>query len=132
MVPIFQFNNTDSSPSPELLDFARSLARQRQAFEGRQVRRSPREPFVVSVLTQPLCDDLRAEGDPFWAVAMDVSAGGLCLISPTRFRAAHVQLRIRLPAGGEMNPCLKITRCRPIGPYFEIAGRFQTLIDTRG
>jgi hypothetical protein len=52
-----------------------------QGYRGVERRASPRVPKTLEISVQPLDDQMREAGPPFFAITRDISQGGLAFLS---------------------------------------------------
>lgn len=110
----------------EVRRLARFLAA--QPYRGPEVRKQKRYPITAPVTVVPLGADLRVSNQPARMMTINISGGGAALLHASRivepflvidFAAANVDL---LPA------ILQVTRVRPLGSGYEVAGKFLSRI----
>ena len=76
----------------------------------------------------PLATDFRIDGPILAASTLDVSCGGLALLSRQPLAAKYLAIEF-LDAGARMPALiLRPSRCRPLGPAYAIAGDFVSRI----
>lgn len=89
-------------------------------------RRAPRASLLATVTAIPLTSKFDPCGEPFKAAARDASEGGMSLLHTRAVTASHLALRwqsLAVPAR-QINMLLQVERCKPMGPFYEVAGRF--------
>jgi hypothetical protein len=98
--------------------------------EGRDSRQHPRYPLAKRVRALSLTDDLRVVGQPFNALTVNVSTGGIAILQSCI--PSHSYLAIDFSDTDATLPpvLLKQLRVRPIGPAYEVAGEFVSRIET--
>jgi CheY-like chemotaxis protein len=91
-------------------------------------RESERASLLATVTVVPLNGSWEPCGEPFKAVARDVSEGGLSLLHTRAVTAEYLALRWSTlgASGQQINLILEVHRCQPMGPFYEVAGRFAT------
>jgi hypothetical protein len=89
-------------------------------------RRSERASLLATVLAIPLSHTMQPCGEPFKAAARDASAGGMSLLHTRAVTAEMLALRWQNLAapGHPINLVLRVQRCQPMGPFYEVAGDF--------
>jgi CheY-like chemotaxis protein len=94
----------------------------------RERRESQRASLLATVTVVPLNAAREPCGEPFKAAARNVSEGGVSLLHTRAVTAEFLALRWNpLGASGQrINLVLEVHRCQPIGPFYEVAGRFAT------
>lgn len=102
---------------------------ERMFAEGEGERReSARASLLATVIVVPLSASHEPCGQPFKAAARDVSEGGLSLLHTRAVTAECLALRwTALGSPGQyVTLVLEVHRCQPMGPFYEVAGRFVT------
>ena len=90
-------------------------------------RNSERASLLATITVIPLNGSLQPCGEPFKAAARDASEGGLSLLHTRAITAEHLALRwqnLGTP-GHQITMVLQVQRCQPMGPFYEVAGRFM-------
>jgi hypothetical protein len=89
-------------------------------------RESERASLLATVTAIPLSGSGEPCGEPFKAAARDVSEGGLSLLHTRAVTSEFLAVRWSpLGASGHhVNLVLEVHRCQPMGPFYEVAGRF--------
>ena len=97
--------------------------------EGPDSRQHPRYSLAKRVRALPLTDDLRVVGQPFNALTVNVSTGGIAILQACA--PSHPYLAIDFSGTARTLPpvLLKQLRVRPIGPAYEVAGEFMSRIE---
>jgi hypothetical protein len=91
-------------------------------------RSSQRYRVTTPITLLPLADDFRINGPIIPASTLDVSCGGLALLSRQSLTAKYLAIEF-LDAGARMPALiLRPTRCKPLGVAFAIAGDFVSRI----
>ena len=98
--------------------------------EGPDSRQHPRYSLAKRVRALSLTDDLRVVGQPFNALTVNVSTGGIAILQACA--PSHSYLAIDFSDTAAMLPpvLLKQLRVRSIGPAYEVAGEFLSRIET--
>jgi len=91
-------------------------------------RNSPRRAVSVRLRVIPCNESGEPAGQPFVALTRDLSAGGICLVHTRATNASHVMVVLRAPGLEPMQLVVEVLRCRAIGRFYEIAGRFVSRI----
>ena len=124
-------------PSEELKAFVDGLIERLTAeglyYKGPDRRRELRHTVAVDVNVVPLDNELQPIGEGFAATTRDISSGGLSLIHFDRLDCPFLAVEITTP--GDERPfraAVEVLRCRPIGPYFQVAGKFVTKLYITG
>jgi hypothetical protein len=113
---------TASTPPKAMISY---LERLFESPNGER-RRTQRASLLATIQAIPLTADLEPCGDPFKAAARDASEGGISLLHTRAVTSAQLALRwqsLGLPAR-QINILLRVDRCQPQGPFYEIAGQF--------
>jgi hypothetical protein len=91
-------------------------------------RTSRRYQVTTPITLLPLAADFRIDGPILAASTLDVSCGGLALLSRQPLAAKYLAIEF-LDAGARMPALiLRPTRCKPLGPAYAIAGDFVSRI----
>ncbi len=94
------------------------------AYEGPERRCGLRHPLLVSVQAQAIDAQGVRIGAPISGISRDLSASGISILTTTPISGRFVLLRLTRKDVGTMDVMLEVLRSRPIGPFFETAGRF--------
>ena len=90
-------------------------------------RRSQTRFAVSTVLEARRIDEsLQNEGEAFKVVTRDISAGGVPFLHPRKPDAKHLALQLKSPCGDQMHVAMEVVRCRPVGHFYELGGKFVT------
>jgi CheY-like chemotaxis protein len=89
-------------------------------------RKQPRASLLATLTVVPLGPNFEPSGEPFKAAARDASEGGLSMLHTRAVRAEHLALRWESLAsvGRRITLVLRVDRCQPLGPFYEVAGEF--------
>lgn len=121
-------------PTPQELELSEEDLRQLQRClpetlpRNANARSSQRYRVTTPITFLPLADDFRIDGPIVPASTLDVSCGGLALLSRQPVAAKYLAIEF-LDAGARMPALiLRPTRCKPLGAAFAIAGDFVSRI----
>ena len=95
-------------------------------YQGPDRRREPRHAVAIQMSAIPLDDGLQPVGNGFVATTRDISSAGISLIHFDRLDCPFLAVEIAIPRERSFQAAVEVLRCRPIGPYFEVAGKFVT------
>jgi len=98
------------------------------AVPEKENRNSPRRPISVRLRVIPCNESGEPAGQPFVALTRDLSAGGICLVHTRATNASHLLVVLRAQGLEPMQLVVEVLRCRAIGRFYEIAGRFVSRI----
>jgi CheY-like chemotaxis protein len=121
---LFEAALCTSEPPQGIVSYLERLC---EGVDGdRDRRQSARATLLATVLAIPLDEALAPCGEPFKAAARDASAGGLSLLHTRAVTAGHIALRWQSLAtpGQPIDLVMKVHRCQPLGPFYEVAGEF--------
>lgn len=93
-------------------------------YQGPDRRREKRHPIAVSVRTTPLDENLHPIGNPFTTATRDISNSGIALVHAETIEAPFLAVELKDLQGTPFRAAVEVLRRRPVGPYFEIAGKF--------
>jgi CheY-like chemotaxis protein len=93
---------------------------------GGERRKSDRVSLLATVIAIPVNRQFEPAGEPFKGAARDVSQGGMSLLHTRAISSEYVALRWQSLASKNsfIKVVMKLTRCRPMGPFYEVAGQF--------
>jgi hypothetical protein len=121
-------------PAPQQLELSAEDLRQLQRClpddrpRGANDRSSQRYQVATPISLLPLAADFRIDGPIIAASTLDVSCGGLALLSRQPLAATYLAIEF-LDAGARMPALiLRPSRCTPFGAAFAIAGDFVSRI----
>jgi hypothetical protein len=119
-------------PPAEVAGFVDGLIRQMiekgQYLNAPDRRAETRHTVAIQVSAMPLGSDLQPIGDPFIATTKDISNASLTLIHFEALTAPLLAIQLKDLGGSVLNSAVEVIRCQPVGPYFEIVGRYVTKI----
>lgn len=116
-------------PAPHLFHAARSCVWAWRAVSPDR-RRWPRVPVIAAALCRPADADGLPAGEPFRAVIVDKSTGGLRLFHDQPVTASR--LAVRLASLGPEDVVVEILRSVRHDDYFEYAGPFVSRHEAAG
>ena len=93
-------------------------------WQGLERRAEPRHAIALPVKVTPFDGATRQFGETFQAVTRDVSTRELSILCPHQFAADLILLEFLQPERCRVQVGLKVRRCRPLGPFWDVAGRF--------
>lgn len=110
-------------PPPGMNTYLERIAA-RPDEEGNR-RKDERVTLLATVVAIPINDADQPCGEPFKAVARNVSEGGMSLLHTRSIRSERLAVRWKpLGAAGLVTAVLRVYRCGPMGPFYEVAGQF--------
>lgn len=91
-------------------------------------RTTDRVSLLATVTAVPVTAKFQACGEPFKAAARDISQGGLSMLHTRALSSEFVGLRWQSLASKKsfVKVVMQLTRCQPMGPFYEVAGQFVT------
>lgn len=107
-------------------DLIQRLAEEGLYYRGPDRRWESRHAVAIEVNAIPLDADLQAQGDGFLATTRNISSGGISLICSEQIDSPFLAVEITVPKERPFHAAVEVLRCSPVGPYFEIAGKFVT------
>lgn len=89
-------------------------------------RHELRESLFVNVVAIPVNRDFDPIEAPFKMAARDYSESSICLLHTRAANAEYLALRWRSLAlpGCFIRVVVRVTQCRPVGPFYEVVGEF--------
>ena len=113
-----------ADPSANLLQFLERLILKQN--KGDERRKKSRIPVLSSAVAIPVNKDFVPQGDACGVTFNDLSEAGGCLFHTRSFPTEYVALRWRSLISPKvyLKAVLQVTRCSPMGPFYEIAGQF--------
>lgn len=133
---LFQFNACDlDHPPQEIVEFVERLIgqyKQDDRFCGANERRSEqRHPIAVPIIARPVGEDLQSAGEPFVAVTKDISTRGVALLHHEPIDSKYMAVRLTDRDGRKLTGAIEVLRCRQVGQFFEVGGKFVTKLYDR-
>jgi hypothetical protein len=118
-------------PAPELREFVERLAAEvtREQIEERRHPRHPRHRLMTEVWVQPVDKNFDPTAAAFMAMTRDISADGIGIVHNRAIRDRYLWLRLKTPSNQRMNVVVEVVRCRPVGNFYDIGGRFVAKLD---
>jgi len=118
--------NSDSldDPPASLIQFLERLSEKREKHTDR--RRAPRIPVLSTAVAIPVDKNFVPQGSASRVTFNDLSEGGACLFHTRSLPGDYLALRWRSLVSPKqyLMAVLHISRCKPLGPFYEIAGSF--------
>jgi hypothetical protein len=94
-------------------------------------RKTQRVTLLATVVAIPINEADQPCGEPFKAVARNVSEGGMSMLHTRSIRSERLAVRWKpLAAPGFVTAVLRVYRCNPMGPFYEVAGEFFHIAQT--
>jgi hypothetical protein len=95
-------------------------------------RKTERVTLLATVVAVPVNEADQPCGEPFKAIARNVSEGGMSLLHTRSIRSERLVVRWKpLATGGVVTAVLRVYRCNPMGPFYEVAGEFFQYVQSR-
>ena len=114
-------------PSDELRQFVRSVA---DDYEPeRENRSSERFPAAMEVVCIPFDSEHNQCGVPVIALSRNVSVGGISLVYTRPIPADFLMVTLDNGKTDPLNMVVEVLRCRRLGRFFEIAGKFTSKLE---
>lgn len=96
-------------------------------------RKTERVTLLATVVAIPINDADQPCGEPFKAIARNASEGGMSLLHTRSVRSERLAVRWKqLATGALVTAVLRVYRCSPMGPFYEVAGEFFHYAESRG
>jgi hypothetical protein len=109
------------------MQFVERLIEEGQREVSPENRSEPRYRVALKVAAQPVDERLQPVGEGFYAVTRDISSRGIALFHSAAIQTPYLALEFQDPVTGQqLQAVLEVLRCRPLGPFHEIAGQFVT------
>ena len=115
------FDRSALQPVPELLDYVRTRAP--IPTNSVEKRAAPRYFGCTAVPVLPLSAQLTPVGQPVLAASRNVSTRGVGLVHMMPITDPFMALELTTREG-PIQLLVRVVRCRPLGPYFDLAGEF--------
>lgn len=115
-------------PPQAIAAFVERLIRHSKYYDGPDSRSEPRYAVRMPVAAVPVDDDLQKIGEPFVAVSRDLSGRGIAIYHTRRISQRYLALELSTPSEEKLHVLLQVLRCRPVGLFYEIAGKFVSKI----
>jgi CheY-like chemotaxis protein len=122
---IFQTaHDTLSEPPQAMLNFLERNFEEPGA--GGDRRKTDRVSLLATVVAVPVTKQFEPCGEAFKAAARDVSQGGMSMLHTRAISSEYVALRWQSLASKNsfIKVVMQLIRCRPMGPFYELAGQF--------
>jgi hypothetical protein len=129
----FDFENqTLIHPPEDVADFVdgliTKLIQNGRYFMAADRRAETRHPVAIQVSVMPLHSDLQPAGEPFIATTKDISHASITIIHFEPVEAPLLAIQLTDVGGSVLHSAVDVLRCQPVGPYFEIVGKYVTKI----
>jgi hypothetical protein len=113
-------------PTAALIDFVSQLAVGAQP--GVERREVPRLPTAFPATVVLLTEEMEPAGEPFDVVVRNISTKGLAFLSSQQIDVQHVGVTLTNPSGAEVELQVRVRRCQPLGPCFDVGGEFMNRV----
>ncbi len=112
------------NPAPAVIEFMHRLWNKHSVKEER--RGASRISLLSPAVAVPINKDLKIQGEAFPLTFCDVSPTGGCLLNTRSISAQYVALKWRSAVTPNcfLKLAMRVARCQPVGPFYEIAGDF--------
>jgi len=110
----------------EIANFVRELVFAMHTYDGVERRAEPRFAISVPVEATPYDVDPLRPQEKFVAVTRDISASGITFLHTKSVEENFWLLEFGWPRSKGIRLVLEVLYRRPIGPLWEIAGRYVT------
>ncbi|MGM0486615.1 MAG: PilZ domain-containing protein [Planctomycetota bacterium] len=114
-------------PPDEIARFVNRLIE--PSYQGSEKRSRERYPICIPVVALPLDEKFRPVGDPVVSMSRNLSTDGIALIHNRALKPKYLILELSSNDGTPIQMVLEVLRCRSVGRFFEIAGRFLMRMD---
>ncbi len=113
-----------NDPPASLVQFLERLTEKRNSHPER--RRASRIHTLATAVAIPVNKNFVPQGSASKVTFNDLSEGGACLFHTRSFPSDYIALRWRSLVSPKryLKAVLHIKRCKPLGPFYEIAGQF--------
>lgn len=117
-------------PPEEILAFVEQIlnSQYEEPTPANERRTERRFRVTLPVSAVPIDASLRPIGETFTAVSRNISTRGIALLYTRHVEAQFLALRIKLKDQDPVQAAMEVLRCRRVGPFFEIAGKFVAKI----
>lgn len=88
-------------------------------------RAEPRYRMITPAVVQPMDDNFQLQGEAHGAITRDLSAHGVGILDVQPVRTPFVALELTAPDGERLQTIVEVLRCRRIGGFYDIGGRFM-------
>ena len=117
-----------AAPPKAIADFVERAVRNSKYYDGPEVRSERRYAVSMRVAAVPVDEHLNKIGEGFIAASRDISSRGIAIYHTRRTTDRFLALELSGASGENMHVLLAVLRCRPVGLFYEIAGKFVSKI----
>ncbi len=110
-------------------EFLERLECELDCYHGPDRRSESRRRLIVPVLAMPVDQSRKASGAVFQAITRDISDSGIGLLTIRSVTTPQLGLLFQARNADEMMVLVDVTRCRRIGIYYEVGGRFRGVLE---
>lgn len=111
-------------PPKAIADFVARAVRNSKFYDGPDIRSERRFPVSLRVAAVPVDERLNKIGEEFIAASRDISSSGIAIYHTRGVSDRFLALELTAASGEKMHVLLQVLRCRPVGLFYEIAGKF--------
>ncbi len=113
-----------TDPPKAQVEFMKRLLAKHAA--GSERRETERFSLLSTAVALPVSKDFIPRGEVFKMTFCDLSETGACFMHTRSISSEYLALRWRsaLTPKCSLKAAFQITRCKPLGPFYEIAGQF--------
>jgi hypothetical protein len=109
-------------PTSAIVEYVRRLVSASEPIVER--RGAPRLAVTFAARAVLLDDDMQPAGEEIPVVVRNISTTGLGLLTVTPVEGPYLALELAADDGEALLVTIAVCRCQPIGPCFDIGGRF--------
>ena len=120
------FPSTHTATAESIVQFVECLNGKVLSFDGNERRRHARFVVAIPSFVRCLNENQEPEGKSFHAVTRDISIGGIALIHSQPVTSRFIWVSLLESNRDAFDVTVEVVRCQPLGPYFDIGGRFVT------
>ena len=104
--------------------FIEQLVEDSQRYQGANRRQYRRYTLGIAVRAFQVNDSMENLREEYVGVTRDISLSGAAIYFTQAISERVLALEFATPSGESNRTLMQVLRCRPVGPLFEIAGRF--------
>jgi hypothetical protein len=109
-------------------ELVKRLIEEGHYYDGPDRRAENRHVIALQVRVMPLDEELEQIGEPFIAMTKDISRKGISFIHFDSVTAPFLAVELTIPSGSSFQAAVEVLRTRPVGPYWEVAGKYVTKV----
>ena len=118
-----------TTPLTDVCAFVKDITTDAHFYMGNEKRTEARYAVLLEVNAFAINHSYEQTGQEFRAVTRDISTRGISLLTAAPVNEKWLALELTVPGRPTTRTVMQVLRCRPAGPFFEVAGEFVSQLE---